>query len=67
MATLVISASDKKTSAIYEKRHMILSYLMKRLKPVSQWRGSEQVSPEGLISLPVDIIASTLTELDLEV
>ncbi|XVF54423.1 hypothetical protein PTKIN_Ptkin05aG0179100 [Pterospermum kingtungense] len=58
---------DKKTSATCEKEPQDTSMPGEKIETSrSQQRHSEQVSREGLVSLPVDTIASTLTESDLE-
>ncbi|XWS51218.1 hypothetical protein CRYUN_Cryun12cG0158000 [Craigia yunnanensis] len=58
---------DKKTSAICEKEtHDTFIPAEKIETSQAQRRDSKQVFPEGLVSLPVDMIASTLTESDLE-
>ncbi|XVE54701.1 hypothetical protein DITRI_Ditri03aG0103100 [Diplodiscus trichospermus] len=58
---------DKNTSAICEKEaHDTFMPGEKIETSQSQLRDSGQVSPEGSVSLPVDMIQSTLTESDLE-
>ncbi|XP_022769128.1 uncharacterized protein LOC111312782 isoform X2 [Durio zibethinus] len=57
---------DKKTSAICEKKtHATFMPGEKIETSRSQGKDSEQVSPDGFVSLSVDMIASTLAERDL--
>ncbi|GMJ00042.1 hypothetical protein HRI_003673400 [Hibiscus trionum] len=61
------SKKSKGTSATCDKETHDINVLGEKIETSqSQQRDSNEVSPEGLASLPVNTIASTLTESDLE-